>query len=108
MSCPVKRSPSGAGRASVSGHEVASHPAVTERLTGSPPSSISLILKRILLKTGIVDRRKRRNYRGRVRRVKLGGSAQVEVITRYLLITCWRRRRRRRRRTATASADPRR
>src|SRR5437773_728123 len=73
MSCPLKRSPSAAGRASVSGHAAASHSAVTETLTGSPPSPISLILKRILLKMGAFDRRKRRNYRGRVRRVKLGG-----------------------------------
>src|SRR5689334_3201940 len=57
----------------MSGYAAANHSAVTETLTGSPPSPISLILNRILLETGAIDRRKRRNYRGHVRRVKLGG-----------------------------------
>src|SRR5689334_24336807 len=57
----------------MSGYAAANHSVVTETLTGSPPSPISLILNRILLETGAIDRRKRRNYRGHVRRVKLGG-----------------------------------
>ena len=53
----------------------ASHSLVRETLTESPSSPISLILNRILLVRAPLDRRKRRNYRGRPRRVKLAKPA---------------------------------